>query len=147
MHARSSAAPPAALNAAARIRAAEQSGSLYGALAIAGAGTAAMLYLREQNDVALRHARLDAVALPTRIPPATPANAEALWTGEVTTTAQGLNGPVMLRGQRRGDLVEILSEPEPVVGDPGGKSYLSCRSKRTGATGLYPVHWIRRIEE
>ena len=42
---------------------------------------------------------------------------------------------------------EPLSEPEPVVGDPGGKSYLSCRSKRTGATGLYPVHWIRRIEE
>ena len=132
-------------SALSRIRAAEQSGSLYGALAIAGAGTAAMLYLREQNDVALRQ-ELDAVALP-RHTPATPANAEALWTGEVTTTAQGLNGPVMLRGQRRGDVVEILSEPEPVVGDPGGKSYLSCRSKRTGATGLYPVHWIRRIEE
>ena len=43
-----------------KIRAAEQSGSLYGALAIAGAGTAAMLYLREQNDVALRQ-ELDAV--------------------------------------------------------------------------------------
>ena len=85
-----------------KIRAAEQSGSLYGALAIAGAGTAAMLYLREQNDVALRQ-ELDAVALP-RHTPATPANAEALWTGEVTTTAQGLNGPVMLRGQRRGDV-------------------------------------------
>ena len=89
-----------------------------------------MLYLREQNDVALRQG-FGRWALP-RHTPATPANAEALWTGEVTTTAQGLNGPVMLRGQRRGDLVEILSEPEPVVGDPGGKSYLSCRSKRTG---------------
>ena len=36
-----------------KIRAAEQSGSLYGALAIAGAGTAAMLYLREKMDVAV----------------------------------------------------------------------------------------------
>ena len=134
-------------SALSKIRAAEQSGSLYGALAIAGAGTAAMLYLREQSDVALRQ-ELDAVGYRSDIRQRlAAANAEALWTGEVTTTAQGLNGPVMLRGQRRGDLVEILSEPEPVVGDPGGKSYLTCRSKKTGATGLYPVHWIRRIEE
>ena len=119
-----------------KIRAAEQSGSLYGALAIAGAGTAAMLYLREQNDVALRQ-ELDAVALP-RHTPATPANAEALWTGEVTTTAQGLNGPVMLRGQRRGDVVEILSEPGARRRRPGWKSYLSCRIQKNRRHRLVP---------
>ena len=51
------------------------------------------------------------------------------------------------KAEPKAEKAASVAEPEPVVGDPGGKSYLSCRSKRTGATGLYPVHWIRRIEE
>ena len=129
-----------------RLKAAEQSGNLYGALAVGGAAYAASLYMSASNDQQLRQ-ELD-VRAPAMLRPAPAiANADPLWTGEVTVTAQGLNGPVMLRGQRQGDIVEILAEAEPVAGDPGGKSYLSCRSKRTGATGLYPVHWIRRLDD
>ena len=63
-----------------------------------------------------------------------------MWAGRVQRAERGLlEGPLMLRGARAGDLVEVSAEG---VGPDG--AYVFARHAASGASGLYPKGWIER---
>ena len=136
----------------ARLRSWEQSGSLYLGLGCATAAAAASLWcagrleveqtrrLRAEFDIAasqaLRAARHEQYEQHEH-----DRSRSAIWSGVLTRSQAGLNGPAMLPGARQGMRVEVLEEG---VGDGG--SYVRCREPG-GTSGLYLRSWVARTDE
>lgn len=72
-----------------------------------------------------------------------PPPSEPDWRGTVVKSKPlMLLGDVMLRGARVGQEVEVLAEDQGLEG-----GFLQCRNVQSGAVGLYPTSWVRRIPE
>merc|ERR1712087_121843 len=121
--------------------------------AVGGAITAAGLLLSEElsrasdqrvrQKLAVEFAALDGVDA-RKSPPLDERKewqqAPTLWAGTVQRAEPGLlEGPHMLRGSRRGDLVEVSAD-----GVGPDASYVFARNVASGASGLHPKGWIHR---
>jgi hypothetical protein len=133
----------------ARLRVLERSGALYlglGAASAAGAGllyTASQREARQWRELGSEFDAAAAAAMRQHGNDREARNAEdrgrpVLWSGVITATMPGCDGPAMLAGARNGARVEVLQED---VGDRG--AYVRCREPG-GTSGLYLRQWIAK---
>ena len=64
---------------------------------------------------------------------------QTLWTGKLLAVDHRLQGHLMLRGCRVGQVIDILEEG---VGQDG--RYLTCIDRNTGAVGMHLSEWVER---
>jgi hypothetical protein len=132
------------------LRTRDHSGNLYLAGMVGSAAGAGGLYWASERDRQRRadlmrefEGRLAAARVQaqeeTEARKAALEGKQTLWTGKLLAVDHRLQGHLMLRGCRVGQVIDILEEG---VGQDG--RYLTCIDRNTGAVGMHLSEWVER---